>query len=97
MLKVVGSQVIKTGTIHVIQSEEEVHISGGMRAIIDGGLAGICLKSAENAISIDLTGIALQGLVRFGNADCLPPGPEPVVPSGKNPATPKWPGDDPRA
>jgi type VI secretion system secreted protein VgrG len=97
LLKVSGSQISKAGLAHVIQSEEEVHISGGVRVIIDGGIGGICLSSAECAISIDATGIALQGPVRFGKADCLPPSPELAVPAEKKPTPPQWPGDDPRA
>jgi type VI secretion system secreted protein VgrG len=92
-----GSQVSKTGVIHVIQSGEEVHISGGTRVIIDGGIGGICLSSAESAISIDLTGITFQGPVRYGKADCLPPAPEPVISVEQTSVPPKWPGDDPRA
>lgn len=97
MLNVGGSQVSKTGMIHVIQSGEEIHISGGVRVIIDGGIGGICLSSAESAISIDATGIALQGPLRFGKADCLPPAPVPIVPTEKTLVAPRWPGDDPRA
>ncbi|HEY4047190.1 MAG TPA: type VI secretion system tip protein TssI/VgrG [Acidobacteriaceae bacterium] len=97
MLNVAGTQVSKTGMIHVIQSGEEIHISGGVRVIIDGGIGGICLSSAESAISIDATGIALQGLVRFGKADCLPPAPVLIVPAEKTVVAPQWPGDDPRA
>jgi type VI secretion system secreted protein VgrG len=96
-LKVAGSQVSKTGMIHVIESGEEVHISGGIRVIIDGGIGGICLSSAESAISIDATGITLQGALRFGKADCLPPAPVPIIPAEKTPVPPQWPGDDPRA
>jgi type VI secretion system secreted protein VgrG len=97
ILKVGGSHVSQTGMIHIIQSGEEIHISGGVRVIINGGLGGICLSSAESAISIDATGIALQGPLRFGKADCLPPAPEPVVAVETEPKAPQWPGDDPRA
>jgi type VI secretion system secreted protein VgrG len=97
VMKVNGSQVSKTGISHVIQSGEEIHISGGLRVVIDGGIGGICLSSAESAISIDATGIALQGLVRFGKADCLPPAPAPIVPPERELLAPQWPGDNPRA
>lgn len=92
-----GSHVSKAGMIHLIQAKEEVHISGDVRVIIEGGIGGICLSSAESAISIDATGIALQGPIRFGKADCLPPAPEPIVPAAKEMVSPRWPGDDPRA
>ncbi|MCU1252762.1 MAG: VgrG protein [Edaphobacter sp.] len=64
--------------------------------IIDGGLGGICLTSAESAISIDATGITLQGALRFGKADLLPAAPIPEAARSKAVALPKWPGDDPR-
>lgn len=96
-LKVAGSQVSHTGVVHVIESGEEVHIKGGARVIIEGGIGGICLQSAESAISIDVTGIALQGPVRFGKADCLPAAPEPLVPPTEKATAPEWPGDNSRA
>jgi len=97
MLNVSGSQISKTEMVHLIQSGEEIHISGGTRVIIDGGIGGICLSSGESAISIDLTGITLQGPMRFGKADCLPPAPPPIVSVEHEAVSPKWPGDDPRA
>ncbi|AXC13374.1 VgrG protein [Acidisarcina polymorpha] len=96
-LKVAGSQISRTGVAHVIESGEEIHIKGGVRVIIEGGLGGICLQSAESAISIDATGIAIQGAVRFGKADCLPALPDPIAPASKSVISPNWPGDDPRA
>ncbi|ADV81921.1 type VI secretion system Vgr family protein [Terriglobus saanensis] len=95
-LKVGGSQFSKSGVAHVIQAGEEIHISGGVRVIIDGGPAGICLMSGGSAISIDASGIALQGAMRMGKADCLPPSPVPEAAPAKNVSPPKWPGDDPR-
>jgi type VI secretion system secreted protein VgrG len=89
------SQVEKSGLSHIIQADEEVHISGKTRVTIDGGLAGICLKGPLGAISIDMTGITLQGPVRFGAADCLPPAPEPAIPNTQEIIAPIWPGDAP--
>ena len=91
-----GSHFNKTGTVHVIHAGEEVHISGDVRVIIDAGLGGISLTSAESAISIDATGITLQGALRFGKANALPASPMPVAERSKTVAPPEWPGDDPR-
>jgi type VI secretion system secreted protein VgrG len=95
-LNVTGSQFSTTGMVHVIQSGEEVHIVGGTRVVIDGGVAGICLRSAESAIQIDATGITLQGAMRIGVAACLPGTPAPPSPALTSPIAPQWPGDDPR-
>jgi type VI secretion system secreted protein VgrG len=95
-LAVTGSQFSTTGMVHVIQSGEEVHIVGGTRVVIDGGVAGICLRSAESAIQIDATGITLQGAMRIGVAACLPGTPAPPSPVPTPPIDPQWPGDDPR-
>jgi len=91
-----GSHSSKTGAVHVIHAGEEVHISGGVRVIIDGGPGGISLSSAESAISIDATGITLQGALRFGKANVLPPSPLLEVQPSKKVTLPEWPGDDPR-
>lgn len=90
------SQVHKAGVSHIVQADEEVHISGKTRVIIDGGVGGICLKGPLGAISIDMTGITLQGPVRFGTADCLPPLPEPPLPNQQEMTEPQWPGDAPK-
>jgi len=95
-LAVTGSQFNRTGVVHVIQSGEEVHIVGGVRVVIDGGLAGVSLRSGESVISIDATGITLQGAVRFGVADALPGTPAPPSTPLTPPVAPQWPGDDPR-
>lgn len=90
------SQIQKSGVAHIIQADEEVHISGKTRVIIEGGVGGICLKGPLGAISIDLTGITIQGPIRFGEADCLPPAPEPTLPDTQEIIAPQWPGDAPR-
>jgi type VI secretion system secreted protein VgrG len=89
-------QIQKSGIAHVIEAGEEVHISGKTRVIIDSGVGGICLKGPLGAISIDLTGITLQGPVHFGVADCLPPAPDPAFPDIQEVTAPEWPGDAPR-
>jgi type VI secretion system secreted protein VgrG len=94
-LNVMGSQFSTTAGVHIIQSGEEIHIIGGTRVVVEG-TAGICLRSGDNIISIDATGITLQGDVRFGIANCLPGKPAPASPSFKTPIAPQWPGDDPR-
>jgi type VI secretion system secreted protein VgrG len=88
-------QMHKSTVAHIIQAGEEVHISGNTRVIIEGGIGGICLKGPLGAISIDLTGITLQGPVHFGAADCLPPAPEPTIPDIEEIVAPQWPGDAP--
>jgi serine/threonine protein kinase len=90
-----ASQVHRAGIAHIIQAGEEVHISGKTRVIIEGGIGGICLKGPLGAISIDMTGITLEGPLRFGAADCLPPAPEPTLPDTQEMIAPQWPGDAP--
>lgn len=95
-LKVGSTQVNRTGMVHIIEAGEEIHIKGGVRIVMEGGIGGISLQSAESAISIDATGIALQGPVRFGMATRVPPIPEPLEPVISSVISPQWPGDDPR-
>jgi type VI secretion system secreted protein VgrG len=90
-----ASQVHTSGIAHIIQAGEEVHISGQTRVIIEGGIGGICLKGPLGAISLDMTGITLEGPLRFGAADCLPPAPQPTLPDTQEIIAPQWPGDTP--
>ena len=94
-LTVGETQVSNTKIAHILGAGEEIQINGGVRIVIKAGIGGICLQSAESAISIDATGITLQGPIRFGKATCLPPMPEPIAPIIKPVTSPKWPGDDP--
>jgi type VI secretion system secreted protein VgrG len=52
----------KAGMVYVVDSGQEVHIKGGMNVVIEGGL-GVCLSGPGGFISIDPSGVTIQGLL----------------------------------
>lgn len=61
-LQVGMNQYNKTGMAHVLDAGEEMHIKGGMTVVIEGGM-GLCLSGPGGFISIDPTGVTIQGLL----------------------------------
>lgn len=102
-LQVGMNQYNKAGMLYVVDSGEAVHIKGGMTVVIDGGM-GVCLSGPGGFISIDPSGVTIQGLmvkINSGGAALQgqpgsPQSPEAPVAPG-SPTAPTWPGDDPRA
>jgi len=91
----------KTGMVYVVDSGEEVHIKGGMKVVIEGGL-GVCMSGPGGFISIDPSGVTIQGvLVRINSGGAPLPGSpaqlqDPQAPaSPAAPTAPTFPGDDP--
>ena len=95
-LEVAEIQASRTGIVHSITAGEEIDLNAGARIVIEA-LGSICLRAAECAITIDPSGICLQGPLRFGIAECLPPAPVPPAALGTPVVPAQWPGDDPRS
>lgn len=95
VLNVGQTQISRTGLAHSIEAEGQIQLKSGGDIAIEAGAGGICLRSAESAISINATGITFQGPVRFGVATCVPPIPDLVESSQQPLSSPQWPGDDP--
>jgi len=91
----------KVGMVYVVDSGQEVHIKGGMNVVIEGGL-GVCLTGPGGFVSIDPSGVTIQGImvkINSGGAQ-LQGSPaqtqDPAAPgSPEAPKAPTWPGDDP--
>lgn len=89
----------KAGMVYVVDSGEQVHLKGGMNVVIEGGL-GVCLSGPGGFISIDPTGVTIQGLlvkINSGGASLegSPATPEDPQPPGspKDPTDATWPED----
>ena len=102
-LQVGMNQYNKAGMLYVVDAGQEVHVKGGMTVVIDGGM-GVCLSGPGGFVSIDPSGVTIQGImvkINSGGASLQgsPGSPEsPQAPTApKSPTAPKWPGDDPRA
>jgi type VI secretion system secreted protein VgrG len=61
-LQVGGNQYNKTGMLHVLDAGEEMHIKAGMTVVIEAG-AGLCLSGPGGFISIDPSGVTIQGML----------------------------------
>jgi type VI secretion system secreted protein VgrG len=61
-LQVGTNQYNKTGMLHVLDAGQEMHIKGGMTVVIEGGM-GLCLSGPGGFISIDPSGITIQGML----------------------------------
>jgi type VI secretion system secreted protein VgrG len=95
LLNVSQSQTIRSGLAHRIEAEGQINLKSIGNIAIEAGIGGICLRSAESAISIDATGITFQGPVHFGMATCVPPLPDLNESSMQSLSSPVWPGDHP--
>lgn len=95
------NQYSKVGMVYVVDSGQEVHIKGGMNVVIEGGL-GVCLTGPGGFISIDPSGVTIQGmLVKINSGGAQLEGSPAQTQSPDAPGTPEapkaptWPGDDP--
>jgi type VI secretion system secreted protein VgrG len=87
-LQVGMNQYNKTGMVHVIDAGTEMHIKGGMTVVIESG-AALCLSGPGGFISIDPSGVTIQGLlVRINSGGAQLQGSPAEVQNPKDPATP---------
>jgi len=91
----------KAGMVYVVDSGQEVHIKGGMNVVIEGGL-GVCLSGPGGFVSIDPSGVTIQGmLVKINSGGAALQGSpaqtqDPASPSSPTaPTAPTFPGDAP--
>ena len=52
----------KVGSVYVVDSGEEVHIKGGMKVVVESGMS-LCLSAAGGFITIDPSGVTIQGML----------------------------------
>jgi type VI secretion system secreted protein VgrG len=95
------NQYNKAGMVYVVDSGQEVHIKGGMTVVIEGGM-GVCLSGPGGFVSIDPSGVTIQGmLVKINSGGAALQGSpaqtqDPVAPGNPTaPTAPTFPGDDP--
>jgi type VI secretion system secreted protein VgrG len=87
-LQVGMNQYNKTGMLHVLDAGQEMHIKGGMTVVIEGGM-GLCLSGPGGFISIDPSGVTIQGmLVKINSGGAQLEGSPAQVQSPKDPETP---------
>lgn len=98
-LQVGQNHYSKAGMIYVVDSGQEVHLKGGMNVVIEGGM-GVCLSGPGGFISIDPTGVTIQGLlvkINSGGASLEGSPATPVDPQApqnpKSPTAATWPDD----
>jgi type VI secretion system secreted protein VgrG len=90
-LNVGQNQYSKTGMIYVVDAGQEVHLKGGMNVVIEGGM-GVCLSGPGGFISIDPSGVTIQGLlVKINSGGASLEGSPAVTQSPTSPASPKSP------
>lgn len=98
-LNVGANHYNKVGSVYVVDSGEEVHIKGGVKVVIEGGLAGVSISGPGGFVSIDPSGVTIQGiLVKINSGGAALQGSpasteDPAAP--KSPTAPTFPGDDP--
>ena len=103
-LQVGQNQFNKAGTLYVIDAGQEVHIKAGTKVVIEAGMQGLCLSGPGGFVTIDASGVTIQGtMVKINSGGASLPGSpgnpdSPTAPTApKSPTEPSWPGDDPRA
>ncbi|HEX3436551.1 MAG TPA: type VI secretion system tip protein TssI/VgrG [Pseudacidobacterium sp.] len=91
----------KAGMVYVVDSGEEVHIKGGMTVVIEGGM-GVCMSGPGGFVSIDPSGVTIQGMmVRINSGGASLQGSpaqtqDPQAPDSPTaPTAPTFPGDYP--
>jgi type VI secretion system secreted protein VgrG len=78
----------KTGMVHVLDAGTEVHIKGGATVVIEAG-AELCLSGPGGFVSIDPSGVTIQGmLVRINSGGAQVEGSPAQTQSPKAPETP---------
>ncbi|MBV8674185.1 MAG: type VI secretion system tip protein VgrG [Acidobacteriaceae bacterium] len=100
-LNVGMNQYDKVGMVYVVDAGMEAHIKGGMTVVIEGGM-GVCLSGPGGFVSIDPSGVTIQGMmVRINSGGASLEGSpaqtqNPLSPdSPTTPKDPKFPGDKP--
>jgi type VI secretion system secreted protein VgrG len=87
-LQVGTNQYNKTGMLHVLDAGQEMHIKGGMTVVIEGGM-GLCLSGPGGFISIDPSGVTIQGmLVKINSGGAQLEGSPAQVQEPKDPPAP---------
>ena len=87
-LQVGMNQYNKTGMVHVLDAGQEMHIKGGMTVVIESGM-GLCLSGPGGFISIDPSGVTIQGLlVKINSGGAQLQGSPAQTQDPKDPATP---------
>ncbi len=87
-LQVGTNQYNKTGMVHVLDAGEQMHIKGGVMVVIEGGEA-VCLSGPGGFISIDPSGVTIQGLlVKINSGGAQLQGSPAEVQSPQDPAKP---------
>lgn len=90
-LQVGQNHYSKAGMIYVVDSGQEVHLKGGMNVVIEGGM-GVCLSGPGGFISIDPSGVTIQGLlVKINSGGASLEGSPATPESPASPASPKSP------
>jgi type VI secretion system secreted protein VgrG len=91
----------KTGAAYVVDSGATVYIKAGATVVIEGGM-GVCLSGPGGFVSIDPSGVTIQGmLVKINSGGAAlqgspSPPQDPVAPDSPTaPTAPTFPGDDP--
>ena len=100
-LNVGMNQYDKVGMVYVVDAGMEAHIKGGMTVVIEGGM-GVCLSGPGGFVSIDPSGVTIQGMmVRINSGGASLEGSpaqtqDPLSPDSPTaPKDPKFPGDKP--
>jgi type VI secretion system secreted protein VgrG len=87
-LQVGVNQFNKTGMLHVLDAGQEMHIKGGMTVVIESGM-GLCLSGPGGFISIDPSGVTIQGMmVKINSGGAQLEGSPAQVQDPKDPPTP---------
>lgn len=100
-LNVGMNQNNKIGTAYAVDAGQTVYIKGGMTLVIEGGM-GICMKGPGGFVSIDPSGVTIQGmLVKINSGGAALSGSpaqttDPQAPDSPTaPKAPSFPGDAP--
>jgi type VI secretion system secreted protein VgrG len=87
-LQVGTNQYNKTGMLHVLDAGEQIHIKGGATVVIEAG-ATLCLSGPGGFISIDPSGVTIQGmLVKINSGGAQLEGSPAQVQEPKDPPAP---------
>jgi type VI secretion system secreted protein VgrG len=88
-----GAQDLKAGSKYAVDAGQEVHIKGGMTVVVEAGMQ-LTLKGAGGFISIDPSGVTIQGTmvkINSGGSAGSGAGCSPQAPDAPESAAPKVP------